>query len=453
MATLERTIDNLNALLDRAAVIDHGELEAQGYRIGARALFVEAAARGLRSRPRRDWDEDDVVAKARLFVTTMPGIYAGNDDHSHPLPNGDYLVQNRWTTGLSIGRKPHSWSSKVLRPSVHAEGAVTELTGEHDHTALRARAERLAVEATRAMRSVLGPLAVTRDVRVSRPHRHGYAFSIRLASGQPWTTHVDNARLLHDADAKILEPLIAFARGIVSGEAYLCSLPGRAKLQEAVDAYARSTGLPIALRLAPHPPGSYGGPSYAVLLDGYGESGEPETQVACTQHGAVSIEGLLLSLKNSEPVKAQSRLHAEFGPVPRERGDDMTIDAPTARRLATTGRGEAIARSILTGGPGDGGDADVALRVKGRMILGTFEIAPGVIWKGNRVDVQRTQVSDVVAAALPGRSLRDVVAHPVFGREDLVRKVQQRDSKTANTLVVHASTAMVALGGIDALAA
>jgi hypothetical protein len=454
MATLGKTIDNLTRLLDDAGVTDGGELERQGYGIGARALFVEAAARGMRSRPRRDWNEADIVAKARLFVTTMPGLYAGNEDASYPMPNGDYLVQNRWTTGLSLGRKPASWSSKVVRPSVAAEEVITELGRDYDHVALRARAERIASEAGAAMGIVLGSLMGEAGVTVSRPHRHGYAFSMRLASGQPWIAHVDNARLMHDADVKLLEPFISYARGIVVGEADLATLSGRLDLQRALDEHAASTGFPISLRLAPNPrtTGAYASPSFAVLLEGYGPTGAPDVQVACVLYRDPTVESLRSQLKCSDPLNAQPRLHAEFGPRPGANVADLTMDAPTARRLAATGRGAQIARSAASGAA-DGGEADVSFRVKGRAILGTFEIAPGVIWKGDRIDVQMTRISDVMAAALPGRSLRDVVEHPVFAETDVVRRIQQRDTKTANTLVVHATTGMIAIDQIDALAA
>ena len=455
MATLERTMANIVDLLDAAGVTETDELQAQGYRIGARALFVEAAARGLRSKPRKSWKDEDVVAKARLFVLTMPRTYARDTDESYAMPSGEYLVQNRWFTGLNLAPRASSFSNRMVRPSVTQEGVVTEHVAEYDHGGLRGRAEAIAHEAAVLMRRIMGPILGEESVRVHRANPHGYTFSLHLASGMPWTRDVANEKLHHDADVRLLAPFVAFAEAMVLGESDLAEFDNREAVQTELDDIAAGTGLPIALRLAAgqRTDGKWAARHLTILMDGYGAGGRRETQVVRPINIDMDVKSIRAALSHDDKIRRQRQLHADHGPVPRVEAVPLYMDAPSARRLAQTGRGSDIARALSLGLPGDGGEAGVAFRFKGDRVLGTFEVAPGVIWKGDRIDVQMTKISDVMAAALPGRSLRDVVSHPTLGEDDLVRRVEQRASKTANTLVVHASPRMVPIGDIDALAA
>ena len=278
---------------------------------------------------------------------------------------------------------------------------------------------------------------------------------MRLASGYPWKTNIANIKLVHDADVKLLYPFTIFARGMINGECDIAEMHERTVLQAALDEMAAQSGLPITMRMvaAPRDEGRYGGPRHAILLDGYGVGGKRDTMLVRSVTTGTTRDSLIAMIRNDEEFSRQLRRHRDFGPIPLEAPQKLTMDAPSARRLAETGRGSLIAQAIADGRPGDAGDAGVAFRVSGRSMLGTFELAPGVIWKGDRLDVQMTTMSDVVCAALAGRSIRDVVSHPAVGIDDLVRRVEQRKSKTANTLVVHATTRMVALDDIDALAA
>lgn len=455
MATLERTMAVITQVLDAGGVVETDELQEQGYRIGARGLFIEAAARGLRSKPRKTWHDEDIVAKGRMFVMMMPRIYATEEDESYPMPGGDFLVQNRWFTGMGLAPKQSGFSRKIVRPSISYDGVVTELHKDLDHTALRHRAERIAREATTLMRRIMGPLFGDDTILVHRANPYEYTFSMRFASGMPWSKGFGNDKLLHDADVKLLATFRSLAEGMVVGECDFLGHDGRETLQNALDFHAHGTALPIGLRLAAamRESGQYGGPRMNVLLEGYGVGGRREIQVIRTINMQINAASLTAVLKNDDKLKRQKQLHYDYGPVPGRKAVPMVMDGPSARMLARTGRGADIARALSIGLPGDGGDVGVTFRFKAGHILGTFEMAPGVIWKGDRLDVQMTQISDVMAAALPGRGLRDVVCHDAFNDDDLVRKVEQRRSATANTLVVHARPRMVALDDIDALAA
>lgn len=300
-----------------------------------------------------------------------------------------------------------------------------------------------------------GLLAEGDGVTLSR--RNGYSFHLRVqyGCGVRYERLIWDCNLLHDSEARLAFPFETHARSMRAGfEAFE---PVR-RLVEAqkdlIEQCASETGLPIRYHIVPgiqHNGNSY----YDILIEGYGPTGLPAFEPVRSE--LATLDFLTALSRCDHALKIQRARHRAFGPRPGAKaGAQWTVDAPTARMLARTGRGSELARQAVLGHEADFGDAGVRIRVKGTSLLGTFEIAPGVTWKGDRLDAEGVQLSDIVSNAIAGHSLRSVVEHPVFSQADVAlraatRHTKARSRKPLTILTVSARPEMIPIERIDDL--
>lgn len=450
MATLEQTHERVRAILTSHRIDDGGALRARGYRTSAEEIFLAAAAQVLRPMPRVRWSESGIADQARSFCRDMPERYGVEDHCAYALPRGYFLVQNSWASGLIVARSANSWSKDVTRPSVTRDGVVRGFDITPDELdVVRRRAEMLRdmVEA-HLRRTIPSLLAAGDPVRLSRQTVHAYHIEVEYAWGLRRMQSVWNGALLHDAPDRLMRIFVEQARDIRIGWQDFQDLQDHvAARKDELEAASIASGLPITYRLAPCPPIN-GSPYVSIVIDGYGPTGLPSTEPIMSQPFAADLSAVL-NLRTHQ-IRAQAARHRDYGPLPGSNpGVPWTVDAPTARRLALTGRGSEIAAMIAAGRGADEGDAAMTIRVKGRTLLGTFELAPGISWKGDRVEAERVQLSDTVAAAVPGRSVRSVVEHDLLSDAEIATRVTHRRTKAFGILVVNVRPQMVPIAEID----
>jgi len=453
MATHDQTVDRLRTVI--AGIDDGGLLKSHGYRVSTEELFVQAAAVRMRTLARKNWDEADVRRCARLMCTNfLDGVIAGGDV-THPLPRGHNLVQMHWSGGARLANKPNGTSARIMRPSIDVDGVVTTKDLDARQMAgMRATANARGDELEAALRAQYGEyLADERAVSVTRQNAWSWNWDVRFANGTRCSVWTFNATVVHDGASHVVPAIMRKVEAMRRAEEAMRDARSTiSSLLRLVNKLIRESGLPLRARVVPGTESTR--PYMSIVLDGYGETGLPDTVTTYSRpvDSNRDLDREFITTRMKQVMSDQRRLHLTYGPLPGAHRDRIwTVDAPTARMLARTGRGSAIARDFVVGNPCDTGEAGVTLRIEKGRVLGCFDLGPRVKWKGNRLDAMGTQMSDVVASALEGRSIRHVVEHPTLGSEETVTRAVQRVSKTGNTLVVHARPEMIPIERIDAL--
>lgn len=448
--TEDEAATRLRAMLD--GVDDGGALRRLGYGVAAEELFVRAAAFRMKSRPKADWNPDRIRALAVAMCRGYPRALENGTEDAFLLPGGMHLSRRSWADGTRLVLDELGFSKRVMRPSMDVEGVVrTEELDERQKDGMRATVQEVAMRVIADMRRVLGTRVPEDTVVVcTRPSDWQWRWALTLADGVVLSDVARNGEVVHDRATHVRHRMERKARTYLLCEKRMRrAQPRIARLREHCDGQLADKGLPISLRIVPSPDDA--GTHMWVVADAYGPTG----LAACRQVATVPFDergyGHMPSLKHF--IVEQTRLHHQYGPTPgAQSGRRWQVDAPTASRLAATGRGTRIARDAADGMPYDGGDTGVILRVVGGRMLGTFEIAPGIEWKGDRLEIASARVSQTVATALKGRSVRCVVEHPSLSDEDVVTRVATRVSKKGETLVVHVRPRMTSIERIDALA-
>jgi hypothetical protein len=217
-----------------------------------------------------------------------------------------------------------------------------------------------------------------------------------------------------------------------------------ADIEDAVE----KTGLPVKMRMVPGVRGVMAN-YYALLVDGYGDTGQPATVHVASfaddgLHHARDIEKWVKNM-----LKGQSLLHRRYGPHPGAQSQFVwKVDAPTARLVAKHPKGMEILRDFMELGSADTQELGLSLRVAEKTILGTITLGHGVVWKGDRLEIEDTQLSDTVIMAIKGRSIRKIVEHPVLGEDDLAGSAKIHKPKFRTALVVRAKPRLIPLDKI-----
>jgi hypothetical protein len=449
--TDEEAAGRLRAIL--AGVDDGGAMARLGYRVSAQELFVQATAVRMKSRPMREWDEDAIRRLAVRMCRDYPPLMGTGAEDAFVLPGGMHLSKRSWADGTRLVLSDFSASSRVMRPSMDVDGVVRIVDlDERQRAGMRAIVDDVAARVLAALRPILGD-RIPADAIVSstRPSDWQWRWALTLRDGAVISDVARNGEVVHDRAAHVVPRMERKARDYLACEERMSGTKRRiAQVQAHCDAAIADADLPIGFRVVPSPDDA--GTRMWVVADAYGATGLPE----CRHVGSASFEGDS-EYRHMPPlthfVDEQRRLHRRYGPTPGSHaGRQWLIDAPTAWWLAATGRGSRIARDVADGLPYDGGDTGVRLRVVDGRMFGTCAIAPGIEWKGDRLELRSTEISQTVATALKGRSVRQVVEHASLTTEDVISRAVHRVSKKGKALIVHVRPRMIPIERIDALA-
>lgn len=446
MATLEQTLERLGTLLKGRMFTDNGRLEEQGYKVSSQELYLHAAATALRNVPFSKWDVEEIITGGWSFCERFPRIYGTLDHHSYELPNNRWLVQNAWSTGLTFAQAEGRTTRKVMRPSVTRAGVVLDdEVSPEEALSVKDRVSDLHSHLERRLRDAAAELFDEGQVlRITHQITNGYNARMAFASGLKWSRHLYVQNLLHDSDNRLSHEFLKQAAEVLSTSRKEMSDRLKRMFMD-IEKAVEKTGLPVKVRMVPGTMANY----YALLVDGYGDTGQPSTVHVSSfaddpRHNNQDIEQWVKYM-----LKGQALLHRRYGPRPGAQSRLVwKIDAPAARMVARHPRGMEILREFMELGSADTQELGLSLRVADKTILGTITLGQGVVWKGDRLEVEDTQLSDTVIMAIKGRSIRKIVEHPVLGEDDLAGSAKIHRTKFRTALVVKAKPRLVPLSKI-----